>query len=256
MERRDLIGQAINSAGLADYSGPMVPDAVAAVRVENPFGLAQISGAAHELSTRYTAPGQPEAASNQWGFAAQGGLKVNLPSLSDADAMILQATYARGAMGYLTGDNQPLFGGVNDLGHPGIGIPRLGAAPGVTSYDYDCVVSATTGRCDKSSGFAIVAAFKHFWTPTVSSSVFASFFGTNYSDAARAGAPGVAGASNYRETSIGSNLTWAPLKDIQVGGEVAFTQGKATPATPPLAAPANLSNAVEWSGRIRVQHNF
>lgn len=265
-ERRNLIGQAVNANASADYSGANVPDPVAALQVEGPFGAAQLSGAAHELRTRYAAPesvapGQPDAsASTQWGFAAQGGLKVNLPNLSDADAMILQATYARGASAYLTGDNQPLFAGVNDPSHPGIANPRLGAAPGLTSYDYDCVTTAQPfGHCDQSSGYALIAAFKHFWTPTVSSSLFASFFGMNYTDAARTGAPGVAGASNYRETSIGANLTWTPLKNLMVGGELAFTQGKGLPNAPAIpqqpSAPAWPTTS-EWSGRIRVQHNF
>jgi hypothetical protein len=265
-ERRNLIGQAIDVNGSADYSGSNVPDPVAALRVEGPFGAAQLSGAAHELRTRYAAPesvapGQPDAsASTQWGFAAQGGLKVNLPNLSDADAMILQATYARGASAYLTGDNQPLFAGVNDPSHPGIANPRLAAAPGLTSYDYDCVATAQPfAHCDQSSGYAVIAAFKHFWTPTVSSSLFASFFGMNYSDAARAGAPGVAGATNYRETSVGTNLTWTPLKNLVVGGEIAFTQGKASgggPTSPQQPNSPAWPAANEWSGRIRVQHNF
>jgi hypothetical protein len=266
-ERRNLVGQAIDPLASADYAGAGAPDAVAALRVDTPFGLGQISGAAHELRTRYAAPpsiapNQPDAgATTQWGFAAQGGLKVNLPNISDADAMILQATYARGASAYLTGDNQPLFGGVNDPAHPGIANPRLAAAPGLSSYDYDCVtISQLYGRCDKSSGYALVAAFKHFWTPTVSSSLFASFFGMNYSDAARTGAAGVNGATNYRETSVGGNVTWTPLKNLMLGGEVAFTQGKA--AGLPWAAPSQPSAAPawpaasEWSGRIRVQHNF
>ena len=265
-ERRNLIGQSVNPAATADYSGAAAPDVVAALRVETPFGLAQFSGAAHELRTRYAAPdsvapGQPDAsAATQWGFAAQGGLKVNLPNLSDADAMILQATYARGASAYLTGDNQPLFAGVNDPAHPGIASPRLGAAPGLTSYDYDCVTTAQPfGHCDPSTGYALIAAFKHFWTPTVSSSLFASFFGMNYTDAARSGAPGVNGASNYRETSVGANLTWTPLKNLLVGGEIAFTQGKTSPppANPqqPGVSPAWPATN-EWSGRIRVQRNF
>ncbi len=266
-ERRNLIGQAINPLASADYAGAAAPDPVASLRVDTPFGLAQFSGAAHQLTTRYAAPasvapGQPDAAtSSQWGFAAQGGLKVNLPNLSDADAMILQATYARGASAYLTGDDQPLFGGVNDPGHPGIANPRLAAAPGLTTYDYDCVtVAQPFGHCEQSSGYALVAAFKHFWTPNVSSTLFASFFGLNYSDAARAGAPGVNGATNYRESTVGGNLTWTPLKDLMVGGEVAFTQGKVSglaPIGPPQpAAPSAWPAANEWSGRIRVQHNF
>lgn len=265
-ERRNLIGQAVNPAGKADYTGGFVPDAVASLRVDLPFGAAQISGAAHELHTRYAAPpsvapSQPDAASSpQWGFAAQGGLKVNLPNLSPADAMILQATYARGASAYLTGDNQPIFGGVDDFGHPGIGTPRLGAAPGLTTFDYDCVVTSKPfGRCDKSSGYAIVAAFKHFWTPTVSSSLFGSFFGMDYSSAARTGAPGVTGATNYHETTVGANLTWTPLKDLMVGGEIDYTHGKSTSphsATSPTSGSTAWPSANEWSGRIRVQHNF
>lgn len=264
-ERRNLVGQSATVGGTADYSGATAPDVVAALRVDTPFGLAQVSGAAHQLSTRYAAPpsiaaSQPDAsASSQWGFAAQGGLKVNLPNLSDADAMILQATYARGASAYLTGDNQPLFGGVNDPSHPGIANPRLAAAPGVTSYDYDCVVSGAKpyGRCDPSSGYALVAAFKHFWTPTVSSSLFASFFGMNYSDAAKSGASGVAGATDYRETTVGANLTWTPLKNLMVGGEVAFSQGKTSPTAPNQPGPpGQWTTSNEWSGRIRVQRNF
>ncbi len=175
--------------------------------------------------------------------------------------MILQATYARGASAYLTGDDQPLFGGVNDPAHPGIANPRLAAAPGLTTYDYDCVTIAQPfGHCDQSSGYALVAAFKHFWTPTVSSTLFTSFFGLNYSDAARAAAPGVNGATSYRETTVGGNLTWTPLKNLMVGGEIAYTQGKVSGLAPigpaqPSASPAWPSSS-EWSGRIRVQHNF
>jgi hypothetical protein len=175
--------------------------------------------------------------------------------------MILQATYARGASAYLTGNNQPLFGGVNDPAHPGIANPRLAASPGLTSFDYDCMTTGRPfGQCDPSSGYALVAAFKHFWTPTVSSTLFASFFGMNYADPAKSSA-GVAGPSNYRESSVGANLTWTPLKNLMVGGEVAFTQGKTTPLAPATAPQAGSvtewpTTSNEWSGRIRVQRNF
>ena len=211
-ERRNLVGRSVSPAASADYSGSAIPDPVAALRVETPFGLAQVSGAAHELRTRYAAPpsvasGQPDKTALPMGLRrAQGGLKVNLPNLSDADAMILQATYARGASAYLTGNNQPLFGGVNDPAHPGIANPRLAASPGLTSFDYDCMTTGRPyGQCDPSSGYALVAAFKHFWTPTVSSTLFASFFGMNYADPAKTSA-GVAGPSNYRETAVGGPI--------------------------------------------------
>ena len=55
-ERRNLVGQSVSPFASADYSGTAIPDPVAALRVETPFGLAQVSGAAHELRTRYAAP--------------------------------------------------------------------------------------------------------------------------------------------------------------------------------------------------------
>ena len=169
---------------------------------------------------------------------------------------------AGGASAYLTGNNQPLFGGVNDPAHPGIANPRLAAAPGLTSFDYDCMTTGQPyGQCDPSSGYALVAAFKHFWTPTVSSTLFASFFGMNYADPAKPVSAGVAGPRNYRESSVGANLTWTPLKNLMVGGEVAFTQGKTTPLAPTTPPPAGSTTewpttSNEWSGRIRVQRNF
>jgi hypothetical protein len=262
-ERQSAVGQAVNPQADSANSGGGAPDLVGAVRVESPFGLAQISGAAHQLRTRYAAPasvapGQPDAAtSSQWGFAAQGGLKVNLPMLSDADAMILQATYARGASAYVTGDRQSSFG---DFDHSGVGNPHIGPAPGVVSYDYDCVVGAETfGRCEKSSGYAIVAALKHFWTPTVSSSLFASVFGMNYPDSVKTGPQGVAGAGDYRETTVGGNLVWTPLKDLMIGGEISYSLGKTqTPAPTASAADGgdHWTTSNQWSGRVRVQQNF
>jgi len=253
--RWGAIGQIVGPQASAANAGPAAPDLVGAVRIESPFGLAQISGAAHQLRTRYAAPpsvNQPDASSSQWGFAAQGGLKVNLPSLSDADAMILQATYARGASAYVSGDNQGTFG---DFAHAPVAGPYIGAgAPNQNIYDYDCVVGAQPfGRCDKSSGYAIVAALKHFWTPTVSSSLFASVFGMNYPTAVNKGTPGVAGAGDYRETTVGGNLVWTPLKNLMIGGELAYTIGK---VETPAPSPDHWTASPEWSGRVRVQQKF
>ncbi|MCW2273379.1 hypothetical protein M2321_000948 [Rhodoblastus acidophilus] len=256
-ERWGAIGQTIVPNATAANTGPVAPDLVGAVRIESPFGLAQISGAVHQLQTAYTAPpsvNPPGASSSQWGFAAQGGLKVNLPALSDADAMILQATYARGASAYVAGDNQSTFG---DFGRPSLSGPNLsGVGPGLSAYDYDCVVGAQPfGRCDKSSGYAIVAALKHFWSPTVSSSLFASVFGMNYPDAVNQSSATVAGAGDYRETIVGGNLAWTPLKNLMIGGELSYTLSK-TQTPQPSTNSDHWTASPEWSGRVRVQQKF
>jgi len=259
-ERRGAVGQAVSPFANSGYENGGAPDLVGAVRVESPFGQAQISAAAHQLRTRYAAPasvapGQPDASSSQWGFAAQGGLKVNLPSLSDADAMILQATYARGATAYIAGDTQSTFGDFNRAGSS----PRLTTAQGLGAYDYDCVFAAQPfGRCDKSSGYALVAALKHFWSPNVSSSLFASVFGMSYPDAVRNSHTGVAGAGDYHETTVGGNLVWTPLKNLMIGGEISYTVGKTEiPGAPnPANSGEHWTTSTEWSGRVRVQQKF
>jgi len=251
-------------------------DAASAIRVDGAFGIGQVGVPAHQLRTRYTAPpavhaNAPEGgATSQWGFAAQGGLKVNLPNLSDADAMFLQATYARGPSVFPAINGQPTLG-VNDFGRAGLAVPPLSPAPGAT-YDFDCALAnKPSDRCDKSTGYALIAAFKHFWTPTVSSSLFASFFGMNYSDPAQFNPATKTDAKDSGNSlSIQPPLTWTPLKNLLVGSEAPWSQGAAPqapatpgkPAAPPAAAPSPANPAApwpaagEWSGRIRVQRSF
>lgn len=257
-------------------------DAASAIRVDGAFGLGQVGVPSQQLRTRYAAPeavhaNAPEGgATSQWGFAAQGGLKVNLPNLSDADAMFLQATYARGPSVFPAINGQPTLG-VNDFGRAGLAVPPLSPAPGAT-YDFDCALAnAPPDRCDKSSGYALIAAFKHFWTPTVSSSLFASFFGMNYSDPAQFnaatgpnGKDAPANPALAKPSLPNSSLNWTPLKNLLVGGEAPWSQvgGVPAPATPGKsaapspAAPSPANPAApwpatgEWSGRIRVQRSF
>ena len=44
------------------------------------------------------------ATQNAWGVAVQGGVKVNAPWIAPDDVLYLQATYQRGALGYVTGN--------------------------------------------------------------------------------------------------------------------------------------------------------
>ncbi|WP_309500866.1 MULTISPECIES: porin [Bradyrhizobium] len=87
--------------GLNDWGGTRSPDIVGQIRVDQAWGLAQLSVAAHEMhpawygTTELT--GHP---GDKWGFAIQGALSIkNIPT-GAGDSINLQAVYTDGASRY------------------------------------------------------------------------------------------------------------------------------------------------------------
>ena len=100
-----------------------MPDLVANIRLDQPWGSAQISGAVHEvmvgryvggpfstglggagtgaLNAAYTGTVNTlltaETPSAEYGYAVQGGVKLNLPMIAAGDVLYLQAAWAHGA---------------------------------------------------------------------------------------------------------------------------------------------------------------
>lgn len=82
-------------------AGNHLPDLVANLRVDQGWGSAQLSGALHEV---YASAAQAAlGADNEFGWAIQGGVIINLPMLSSSSNIAFQAAYADGALSYLGG---------------------------------------------------------------------------------------------------------------------------------------------------------
>jgi hypothetical protein len=214
------------------------PDVIGNVRFDQPWGAAQLSAALHPVRTAlygtaavgsglaFAAPTQypfPIAQSNSFGFAVQAGVQFNLDMLAPGDKLWLQATYSKGALGYVSGVNMAFVSGPNSTANYGIGLARTSNGYGWNGADADCVWTYS-GTCDKVSAFAIVAALKHYWTPTVSSGLFGSYYQTQYSQAANTpfspfAATGSVGQTNYHESRLGTNLVWTPVKNFDLGVE-------------------------------------
>ena len=221
-----------------------MPNVVGNLRIEQPWGAAQLMGAIQNVRANlFAAPaatsgtgGAPTAyafpvnSSSSIGYALGGGVQFNLDMLGKGDKFWLQAIYAKGAIGYVSGSNLSFNGGVNATANYGIGSNRLPNSLGWANFsDSDCVFT-WTGACEKSSAFAITAALKHFWTPTISSGLFGSYYSVEYSRNATnpVPAPGFAfttGITNYRETRLGTNLVWTPVKNFDIGGEMTWVRG-------------------------------
>jgi hypothetical protein len=259
----------------ANPAGQRVPDIVGNVRLDQPWGAVQLSAAAHQvraslfaagaLATSQTAYAQPALTSNSYGFAVQGGVMFNADMISAGDKLWLQAAYEKGAFSYIGGNN---MGG----NYGAIGQNRY-MGSGFTPEDYshgwnpqagsDCVFTAS-GSCEQQSGWDITGAYKHYWIPTLSSALFGSYMVNNYSGNALAGFGGGVGVANLKESRVGTNLVWTPLKGFDIGGEfmwVNLTQsrpvGLASNATLSAAGlPTFKANDNLYEGRIRIQRAF
>ena len=112
----------VNGFGQGTFSsqaGQVVPNLVANLRLDQPWGTAQISGAANRVAATYystntTGPGGGTALllgggagglqnlghpDDKWGFAGTAGTVLNLP-WAKGDTLGFQAVYGKGASSY------------------------------------------------------------------------------------------------------------------------------------------------------------
>lgn len=269
--RRGAIGSTI-AGDQAAYTGTRAPDIIGNLRLDQSWGSVQFSGAGHEVRTDLL-PGMPQQGvawppgtnSDNWGFAAQAGVSYNLDALAPGDKLWLQATWEKGAVGYITGNNLPELGSPNVVPGRGNGISEglNGSIGWDPQYAQDCTWTSIS-RCDQQWGFAFTGALKHYWTPNISSALFGSYMEQHYADDALAGFGGAIGPSNLKELRAGTNITWSPIRGLDIGGE--FMYERLSVSMPAGLAPNPALNAAGlpgfqptqnlFEGRIRVQKSF
>ena len=270
----------------------VLPDFVGAIRYDAPWGAAQISGAVHEVSVgKYqaglfatgattAAVGAPAFAvvrqpSAEYGYAVQGGLKINLPQIAPGDVLWLQAAYSEGALSYS-------------------GIPlRLSGSENLTNALTRFAVNSTdafidrTGQLRLTEAFSFSGAFLHYWAPEWRSAVFGSYSEVNFGRGARTGAGpsaliagtnatvanNVAFSTNLRDysaTTVGANLIWSPVRDLDIGVEAVYqrvdiksgrvadgNKGTVGFLAPVAGIPVKTVNYDDvFLGRFRVQRDF
>jgi hypothetical protein len=95
-------GTQIIAAGNATYGGQRWPDFVAALRVDQAWGAAQLSGVAHNVRAYdgLAGTGLNGDTIDTWGWGVLGGVKVNLPSFGPGDNIQVQAVYTQNAFWY------------------------------------------------------------------------------------------------------------------------------------------------------------
>jgi hypothetical protein len=235
--------------GSAVVQGQDYPDLIASLRVDQGWGSAQLSGSIGQRKYAVALPavgavvGPVDGDEMTW--AIQGGVKINLPMLAAGDNIVLQAAYADGALGYLGW-------------YPGsFGVGRLG---GLTLAD--AALNPITGSVDNSTGFSLVAALKHYWTPQLRTEITASYseLKLGYVDAFAFG-PG-ARSLDPKEYNIAANLIWSPVSGLDIGVEVLYTHLDIRNRVGEVNnfggrnAVIGIKNDDAFAGRLRIQRDF
>jgi hypothetical protein len=246
-----------NGTGSSAYAGWHAPDIVGNLRVDQAWGLVQISAAAHEVSGSYNtlgagaAPsvlseisGHPDA---KWGGAVMAAFQIkNIPTGS-GDDIKFDASYAKGATKYViaTAATSPNFAIFGDSGFAyqsvGFGATTDGVYfPGVGG----------TGGIHLTTAWGVRGAFTHNWNPNWSTSLYGSYSAVRYDGGANdnltgagltsakgaycaafaASHPGQALVGNatgsytcnpdYNVSQLGVVTRWTPVKNLTFSGEV------------------------------------
>jgi hypothetical protein len=246
-----------NGTGSNAYAGTHAPEIVGRIRVDQAWGLFQVSGALHEVSGSYNTLGAgsvPTAASeisghpdSKWGGAVMAALQIkNIPTGSGDDIKI-DASYAKGATKYViaTSGSSPSFA---MFGDSGFGYQSVGF--GATTDGVYFPGAAGTGGIELTTAWGVRGAFNHNWNPNWSTSLFGSYSAVRYNGGANdnllgAGATSAKGAycaafatSHAGQALVGNNAgnytcnpdfnvsqlgvvtRWTPVKNLTFSGEV------------------------------------
>jgi hypothetical protein len=241
--------------GQGDYAGVQLPHLVGALRVDQAWGSAQIAGAVGQVRANYYGnnsisgggvaglANSQVAPGDEVGFAIMGGLVLNAPMIGAGDRFYVEATYTQGMMGYV-GLSGSTIGTTNTY-------VRFNGANVAAAWAFDGVFSSGPGAVAPLSGlqltdaWAITAAFEHYWTPNLRSSLWGSYTSVDYNGTASdiiCSSPiftGAAGNVNvatpfgaglrtlgcnpdFEVWGVGLRTIWNPVRNLDVGLEVMY----------------------------------
>ncbi len=227
--------------------GQDYPDLIGSLRVDQGWGSAQLSGAiGNRKGATAAALGAVEG--DEFAWAIQGGVKINLPMLAAGDQLFLQAAYADGALGY--------------LGYTGSGIGSFGLGRIGNLNLFDTALNTVTGSMKNSTGYSLVAAFRHFWTPTLRSEISASYSELKLGYVTP-GTVGLQRSMDPKEFIAAANLIWSPVSGLDIGVEVLYSNlqlRQPVVAVDNFGARSNAARLIKSedtiAGRLRIQRDF
>jgi Porin subfamily len=241
-----------------NYGGTSAPDFVGNIRVDQAWGLFQISGAAHQVHAGYNNTGQALPTvfvggqtqantidfghpSDKWGGAVSAALQIkNIPTGAGDDIKI-EGSWSTGASKYVLGTSSadPSSFAIYNGTKLAMGVTTdaiYSGGPGVTPS-----VNPQFGL-QLTRGWGFRGAFNHNWDPYWSTSLFGGIAGLSYNNTARVGfcntflLGGTSGITNFTTAGpFGTGITncdpgftvgmvglvtrWTPVKNLTFSAE-------------------------------------
>jgi hypothetical protein len=215
--------------GVQSWGGTRSPDLVGAIRVDQAWGLAQISVAAKDLHPSYYGTTEPTGhPSDKWGWAVQGSLSIkNIPT-GAGDSINLQAVYTDGASKY---NFQTLFP-QNFFMYSGSGI---GAYQSVGFAGIADGVFGAGGSIETVKTWGFRGGYTHNWSPYWVSAIYGGYAGLSYTSNAKALicanfaatlAPSAGATCNpdFNFGVIGVNTVWTPVKNLAFTADLSWSR--------------------------------
>jgi hypothetical protein len=284
------LGVGATGTGTNAYAGVNMPDVVGNFKIDQAWGLFQLSGALHEVDASYNtlgAGGIPTTLSalsghpdTKYGGSVMAAINIkNIPT-GPGDDIKFDATWAKGDTKNVisTSASSPSFlmlGGTK--GQAGSnGSMAFGAT---TDGVYLPVAAGGDGSIHLTTAYGVRGAFNHNWDPYWSSSLFGGMgwvrydatAATQYCAAIAAAIPGQ-GASyscnpNYTISMLGAITRWTPVKNLTFSAEAIWTHlttgfsgttgaGYAGPGAPYAGGVYSFAAQDTVSFNVRAQRNF
>jgi hypothetical protein len=268
------------------YGGRVGPTMVGRIRVDQAWGLFQLSAAAHEVIGSYNtlagsaaAPtfaselsGHPES---KWGGSVMAGLNIKDIPTGAGDDIKVDATWAKGDTKNVisTTSKSPsfaMFGGTsNPAAYQSIGF---GAT---TDGVWLPVANGGDGRIHLTEAFGMRGAFNHNWDPYWSTSIFGSYSALRYDAAAKASYCSVYTGTravsadyscnpDFNVSQLGVITRWTPVRNLTFSVETMwihldqnFTGTAMLDASAPKpSATYQFRDQNTFTLNIRAQRNF
>jgi hypothetical protein len=237
------------------YGGAQLPDLVGNVRVDQAWGVFQVSGALHDVTPGYWTVANTLTNGNFLGGQAQtnaqnlghpdskvgGAVNValqikNLPT-GPGDDFKIEGSWSLGASKYVLGTSSPLGGSFYSFGNGPTGTAGKLAIGAIT----DGVYSGGPGnsgvggtQVQLTQGLGIRGAFNHNWSPEWSSSLFGGASKLSYNNTSKtiwcasyvaSGSvllPGSTCDPGFTVSEIGLTTRWTPVKNLTFSSEVLY----------------------------------
>jgi Porin subfamily. len=268
-------GMLAGSNGLNNLGGTRSPDLIGVVKVDQAWGMFQLSAVAHNNHAAYYGATEPTGhPDDKWGWAVQGALQFkNLPT-GAGDVINMQAVYTDGATRYnlqsLAVVSYSMFGSASAPGaYQSIGFAN---APDAV---YTGTSTANGTGLENVTTWGFRGGYTHNWDPYWNTGIYGAYASIRYGNNGKAAICANAvtllalvGTCNpdFNIAQAGIITRWTPVKNLTFSGDFTWTRidqkYSGTVVAPTLASVAKPAAVYELKDQdsfnflLRAQRNF